>query len=119
LTGFRITAQTGHGPIGSPPCFKGAGPVVPGVVMPSAIVWDDQHIALRERLAALVQRWDQRIENHDSVNFPMSSQAIGQCRRELATLLQKPESSQICPDCDHGVAGGLPCQTCGGSGYAR
>ena len=25
----------------------------------------------------------------------------------------------VCPDCDHGVAGGLPCQTCGGSGYTR
>jgi hypothetical protein len=26
--------------------------------------------------------------------------------------------SPICPDCDHGIAGGQPCASCGGSGYA-
>jgi len=24
---------------------------------------------------------------------------------------------KICPDCDHGIAGGKLCETCGGSGY--
>jgi hypothetical protein len=36
-------------------------------------------------------------------------------------LLAHPADSApmpVCPDCDHGVAGGQPCQTCGGSGYA-
>lgn len=29
-----------------------------------------------------------------------------------------PEAPPVCPDCDHGIAGGQPCATCGGSGYA-
>jgi hypothetical protein len=30
--------------------------------------------------------------------------------------VHRPEP--LCPDCDHGIAGGQPCVTCGGSGYA-
>jgi hypothetical protein len=39
----------------------------------------------------------------------------------LATLRAYRERDQprpaLCPDCDHGIAGGQPCRTCGGSGY--
>jgi hypothetical protein len=38
---------------------------------------------------------------------------------ELAAVLalHREPPPTLCPDCDHGIAGGRPCATCGGSGY--
>ncbi len=45
--------------------------------------------------------------------------AQGLCRCGVGELLVefvRERRSTLCPDCDHGIAGGMPCATCGGSG---
>ena len=64
---------------------------------------------LRAALTALVE--DMRTLADDKI--PSNLWA-----NRLAAILAPHQT--LCPDCDHGIAGGQPCATCGGSGgYAR
>lgn len=50
---------------------------------------------------------------------PPPKDPVRMSKRLRHALITHRHESALCPDCDHGVAGGLPCQTCAGTGYVR
>src|SRR6266568_4976134 len=69
---------------------------------------------LLDELDRLLERWQY---SGQCPNEEIKS--VVEKHRHAALLRQPPAPrTDLCPDCDHGVRGGKPCETCGGSGYA-
>jgi hypothetical protein len=71
--------------------------------------------ALLAALDALVAEWREVAatpQNDDGYQ-----QATLDAAASVTAVLAVHRGPRLCPDCDHGVAGGQPCATCGGSGY--
>ena len=83
----------------------------------SAHAGDGGHLieSLRDRLTALIENWRQREQQYRHVrpHDQATAETLRGCAKELELMLMA-----LCPDCEHGIAGGHPCKTCGGSGYA-
>ena len=76
----------------------------------------EQYPALRITLATLIAEMRQGridVSTRDELLLNIRMWA------DRLVLLLDEVAPHLCPDCDHGVVGGKPCETCGGSGYAR
>lgn len=97
-------------------------------------LWREAQIAkaetLIERLEALVTKWTHFANRADAPadykpyaegHHDGESAAAQFAANELAVILapHRQPRPALCPDCDHGIAGGRPCVTCGGTGYAE